>query len=145
MLIAKIKEVIHVPRLAPIIMPRQSSSLMYFDESKEILMAVTPEDDCNMLALIQPNKKLLVLEFVNRSIKLYIFDENIIFKLFLIKSNDNKKILKPEEIYIKEFIINYIFKFQKYAYVKYSIDFMNKEEYNRDIFWRKTWVNNVHL
>lgn len=59
MFIANIKVVIQVPRLAPIMIPKQSLGLMYLEDNKEIAIAVVPEDDCIIAADKKPIKKLL--------------------------------------------------------------------------------------
>ncbi len=57
MFIATIKVVKHVPKLAPIIIPKHCFGLMKLDDNSAIEIAVIPEDDWIKAEAIQPHKK----------------------------------------------------------------------------------------
>lgn len=113
--IAVINVVKQVPKFAPIMIPKHSFGLIRFAESNEIEIAVTPDDDWIIAAVMQPNKKLLVLEFVTLFKIWFILCENKLFKCFLIKSKDNKKMQRPDKINIKVLIIQYMNENNSYA------------------------------
>ena len=58
-LIAIINVVKHVPKLAPIIIPKHSLCLINLEDNKVIAIAVTPDDDWIKADAIHPIKKLL--------------------------------------------------------------------------------------
>lgn len=51
---AIIKAVKHVPKFAPMIIPKQFSFFINLEDNKEIDIAVTPEDDCIIADDIHP-------------------------------------------------------------------------------------------
>ena len=78
--IAIINVVTQVPRFAPIIIPKQSLGLIYFDDNKVIAIAVVPEEDCIAAEAISPNKKLLNLVFTDFVITVLSLVINKLFK-----------------------------------------------------------------
>ena len=84
MFIANIKVVIQVPRLAPIMIPKQSLGLIYFEDNNEIAIAVVPEEDWINADAIQPVKKLLNLVLTELEIYVFNFVINSFDKVSLI-------------------------------------------------------------
>ena len=75
-LIATINVVKQVPKFAPIIMPKHSSSFIYLEDNSEIAIAVIPDEDCIMADDKAPNTKLLNFVFTNFEIRSCSLDEN---------------------------------------------------------------------
>ena len=65
MFIAKINAVKQVPKFAPIIIPRHSFCLIYFEDNRAIAIAVTPDEDCIKAEARQPHKNDLNLVFTD--------------------------------------------------------------------------------
>ena len=101
MLIAAMNVVKHVPKLAPIIIPKHVFLFIYFVVKREIAIAVIPDDDWIIAEPIAPTKKLFNFVLVWDCIMFFILLENWFFKSFLIWSKEKRKMDNPLKINIK--------------------------------------------
>ena len=101
-LIAVINVVIHVPKFAPIIIPKQSFGFINLDDNKDIASAVVPEEDWINAAQKNPNRKLLNFVFTDLLINCFNLDVKRLLKVHFIWSSENKNKERPHNIYIKE-------------------------------------------
>ena len=83
-LIAVINVVIQVPKLAPIIIPKQSFGFINLDDNKDIAIAVVPDEDWISAAHKNPNRKLLNFVFTDFVINCFNLDAKRLLKAYFI-------------------------------------------------------------